>query len=226
MARASREPARKSARRPSARVVAAAKPKPKKKAPAKKITRAKVTPKKATARTAAAKKKAPKKATGAKTAKPAPKKKVAPKKASAKAAATPAAATPAPPKKKVKPEVTPREIRKIKTTLEEQRAVLLKEYSDLEEGSLISQSEASGEVSFDEEFADAGSYTFEREKEMSIGQNIQDLVSKVNRALEAIDRGRYGICERCGNAIAKARVMALPYTTLCLTCKQQDERAR
>ena len=147
--------------------------------------------------------------------------------------AKPAAAKPAPkpvpepPKKPRKPELTPKEIATIRASLVEQRNIFTREFSDLEEGAFnVSQSEMSGEVSFDEEYADAGSFTFEREKELSIGNNIRDLLDKVNHAISAIDRGTYGICENCGNPIAKARLLALPYSTLCLNCKQIDERTR
>jgi RNA polymerase-binding transcription factor len=136
-------------------------------------------------------------------------------------------AVPEPPKKPRKPELTPKEIATVRASLVEQRSVFTREFSDLEEGAFnISQSEVSGEVSFDEEYADAGSFTFEREKELSIGNNIRDLLDKVNHAISAIDRGTYGICENCGNPIAKARLLALPYSTLCLNCKQIDERTR
>jgi RNA polymerase-binding protein DksA len=141
-----------------------------------------------------------------------------------KAAPKPA---PEPPKKPRKPELTPKEIATIRASLVEQRNVFMREFSDLEDAAFnVSQSEISGEVSFDEEYADAGSFTFEREKEMSIGNNIRDLLDKVNHAINAIDRGTYGICENCGNPIAKARLQALPYSTLCLNCKQIDERTR
>jgi RNA polymerase-binding protein DksA len=154
-------------------------------------------------------------------------------KAAAKPVATPAPKPvapppkPEPPRKPRKPELTPKEIAGIKTMLLEQRKTFTREFSDLEEGAFnISQSEISGEVSFDEEYADAGSFTFEREKELSIGNNIRDLLDKVDHALAAIERGTYGICENCGNPIAKARLLALPYSTLCLSCKQIDERTR
>lgn len=134
---------------------------------------------------------------------------------------------PEPPKKPRKPELTPKEIAGIRASLVEQRNVFMREFSDLEDAAFnVSQSEVSGEVSFDEEYADAGSFTFEREKELSIGNNIRDLLDKVNHAINAIDRGTYGICENCGNPIAKARLLALPYSTLCLNCKQIDERTR
>jgi len=187
----------------------------------------KAAPAKPAAKKAAPAKAAPKKAAPKKAAP----KKAAPKKAAPAAAkpAAPAAPPEAPPKprKPPKPEVSPADIRKIRVQLEAQREDLTKEATELEEGSFTStQSEMSGEASFDEEYADAGSFTFEREKELSISNNIRDLLEKVNRALHAIDRGTYGICENCGNPIARDRLLALPYTTLCLRCKQLDERSR
>ncbi|MGZ4128268.1 MAG: TraR/DksA family transcriptional regulator [Actinomycetota bacterium] len=178
--------------------------------------------------------KAPPKAAAAKV-KPAPAKpqaKVAPVAAPKPAPAKPVVAKPEvvkpePPKKPRKPELTPKEIATIRASLMEQKAIFMREFTDLEDTAFnISQSEISGEVSFDEEYADAGSFTFEREKELSIGNNIRDLLEKVNHALSAIDHGTYGICENCGNPIAKARLLALPYSTLCLNCKQIDERTR
>jgi len=182
----------------------------------------KPTPKAATPRVPA--KASPPKST-VPAAKPAPVAKAAPVAKPVVAKAPPP--KPEPPKKPRKPELTPKEIAGVRANLIEQRTVFLREFEDLEEGAFnISQSEVSGEVSFDEEYADAGSFTFEREKELSIGNNIRDLLDKVNHAINAIDRGTYGICENCGNPIAKARLLALPYSTLCLNCKQIDERTR
>lgn len=131
------------------------------------------------------------------------------------------------PRKPRKPEITPREIAQIRRALEEQKSVFMREFTDIEEGAFnISQSEMSGEVSFDEEYADAGSFTFEREKELSIGHNIRDLLDKVQHALDAIERKTYGLCENCGDPISKARLQALPYSTMCIKCKQREERTR
>ena len=72
--------------------------------------------------------------------------------------------------------------------------------------------------------ADTGSKTFEREHEMSLANNARDMLVQVERALHRIDDGTYGICERCGNPIGKARLQAFPRATLCVTCKQSEER--
>jgi DnaK suppressor protein len=49
---------------------------------------------------------------------------------------------------------------------------------------------------------------------------------EVNRALEEMDAGRYGICQDCGEPIAAARLRALPFATRCVTCQAQLEGVR
>ena len=87
-----------------------------------------------------------------------------------------------------------------------------------------SQSDLSGEVSFDEENADAGTFTFERERDLSIENNVRDLMRKIERALARMDEGTYGICSRCGKPIEKARLKALPYVDLCIKDAQAQTR--
>jgi RNA polymerase-binding protein DksA len=72
--------------------------------------------------------------------------------------------------------------------------------------------------------ADAGSKTFEREQELSIAANRFDLLSQMQRAVERIDAGTYGYCERCGKPIPRARLQAFPMATLDVECKQREER--
>ena len=91
---------------------------------------------------------------------------------------------------------------------------------ELEMDSLIQES---GEGAGDDQ-ADAGTKTFEREHEMSLVINARDMVLQTERALERIDSKRYGICEECGNAIGKARLQVFPRATLCMLCKQKEER--
>jgi DnaK suppressor protein len=72
--------------------------------------------------------------------------------------------------------------------------------------------------------ADAGAKTFEREQELALTYNSRDLVAQNERAIERIDAGTYGVCESCGQAIGKARLQAFPRATLCVRCKQREER--
>ena len=122
---------------------------------------------------------------------------------------------------------TKKQLEPIRKGLEEERRQLEKQAADLEQSSLgTPQSEMTGEAGFDEEYADAGTATFEREKDLSLSNNIKDLMDQIDRALERMDAGVYGLCTRCGNPIEKARIQALPYAELCIKDKQAEERGR
>ncbi|HEU4948307.1 MAG TPA: TraR/DksA C4-type zinc finger protein [Kribbella sp.] len=72
--------------------------------------------------------------------------------------------------------------------------------------------------------ADVGSTTLERDHEMSLANNARDMLDQIERALSRIDDGTYGVCESCGNAIGKGRLQAFPRATLCVSCKEREER--
>jgi len=113
-----------------------------------------------------------------------------------------------------------------KKKLLQEREVLEKQYRDLEEGNLHnSQSEFSGEMPFEEEYAASGTTTFERERDLSLSENVKDILKRVNEALDRIDNGTFGLCEMCGTPIPEERLKALPYANLCITCKQKEEKA-
>jgi DnaK suppressor protein len=72
--------------------------------------------------------------------------------------------------------------------------------------------------------ADVGSTTLERDHEMSLANNARDMLDQIERALFRIDDGTYGVCESCGKAIGKGRLQAFPRATLCVSCKEREER--
>jgi DnaK suppressor protein len=72
--------------------------------------------------------------------------------------------------------------------------------------------------------ADVGAKTYEREHELSLTYNARDLLTQTERALARIESGTYGSCESCGQPIGKARLQAFPRATLCVSCKQREER--
>src|SRR3972149_10844807 len=120
---------------------------------------------------------------------------------------------------------TKRELGDLRKRLLDEQAELQDQSTTIEENSFAnSQSDISGEVSFDEENADAGTFTFERERDLSIENNVRDLLGKIDRALTRMDEGRYGICSRCGKPIEKARLKALPYVDLCIKDAQAQSR--
>jgi DnaK suppressor protein len=72
--------------------------------------------------------------------------------------------------------------------------------------------------------ADTGTKTFEREQELSLVHGLHERVQQVEHALARLAEGKYGSCERCGNPIPTARLEAFPSVTLCVSCKQIEER--
>jgi DnaK suppressor protein len=76
------------------------------------------------------------------------------------------------------------------------------------------------EPSADEADVDA----YEREKTWALIQRLQAKLESVGRAIRAAERGTYGICESCGQAIDPARLEILPEATMCLACQRQFER--
>ena len=88
--------------------------------------------------------------------------------------------------------VTKRDLLAYRRRLEAELAELRAQRADLEEAAEASLPDATGEVGFDEEFADAGSFTFERERDLSLVDNAKDLIGKVEHALARIDRGGFG----------------------------------
>ena len=141
------------------------------------------------------------------------------------AAATPGAGLAARPRGQRSP-VTRRDLQAYRRRLEAELAELHGQCADLEESTEASLADATGEVGFDEEFADAGSFTFERERDLSLVGNARDLIDKIEQALARIDAGRFGRCQACGDAIEAERLDALPYTTLCLADARRRARPR
>ncbi len=203
-------------------------PTPKKAAIPTKTATKKITPaaKKATpvrARPTAVKKSpaaAPKKAAPKKAA---PSSKAAtPVTAKKKAAPAKAAVVPAPPKR---PTVGP--YAKDAKFLDEQRALLLEErgiYSgqavDLRaEADSLALEREPGDVQFDEESGEGGTVTVDRERNLALSAQASAAVEEIDDALRKIDRKSYGGCERCHQAIPKARLRALPFARLCVACK-------
>jgi len=76
----------------------------------------------------------------------------------------------------------------------------------------------------DQHLADHASEMVDREVDESLEENAEELVRDIDRALAKIDEGTYGTCERCGQPIPEERLDAVPYATLCLSCRQLEER--
>lgn len=77
-----------------------------------------------------------------------------------------------------------------------------------------------------EQLADDAVLTVEREKDQAHRRGLQAVLFDVRHALAKLDRGDYGRCDSCGEAINPQRLRALPHASLCIRCKSRAERAR
>lgn len=126
---------------------------------------------------------------------------------------------------KTKP-LSRREIAELKQMLEEERRRLLDELEAMEEHTPELEEQIGMDIGggYDEDLADVASSTFEREKGLALESSVQATLTQVEEALQRITDGKYGFCQRCGNAIDYARLKVLPYATLCIRCKEQEEK--
>jgi RNA polymerase-binding protein DksA len=117
------------------------------------------------------------------------------------------------------------EMLEFRQQLLEEKARLESELDEIESRTTrMDETERASEMSHYEDLpADLASVTFEREKDLAIGESVNHLLLKVVAAIEKIDRGTYGMCDGCGKPIKKARLKALPFATLCLECQDRYE---
>jgi DnaK suppressor protein len=104
-----------------------------------------------------------------------------------------------------------------KTLLEQRREVLVNGASD----TVVEMNDD------DETFPDPNDRaTLESDRNFTlrIRDRERKLISKIEKAIERIEDGSFGICEECGCEISARRLEARPVTTLCIECKEEQER--
>jgi len=108
-----------------------------------------------------------------------------------------------------------KEIQEIKKKLIKQKEDLLTEAED-----------ALNELPEQTVFPDLGdqaSAETERSFMLRLRGRERRLLKKIDTAIDRIDHGTYGICEKCGHEIDIRRLKARPVTTLCIECKKEQE---
>jgi RNA polymerase-binding transcription factor DksA len=98
----------------------------------------------------------------------------------------------------------------VRASLEEERETLRDQL-----GEIRGESPESG-PSFDDNFADSGQVAAEQGEVRVVATSLQEQLDDVEHALSRLDEGTYGTCETCGQAIADARLEAMPATRFCI----------
>ncbi|WP_327169753.1 TraR/DksA family transcriptional regulator [Streptomyces subrutilus] len=102
-------------------------------------------------------------------------------------------------------------------------ALRLRAELDASEAAISGLMRDSGDGAGDDQ-ADTGTKNITRESELALAANASSMLEQTERALERLEAGTYGLCENCGKPIGKARMQAFPRATLCVDCKQKQER--
>lgn len=116
------------------------------------------------------------------------------------------------------------ELTQVKEQLQSLKSEESRRGERIREGLRLTQSDSVQELSlYDNHPADVGDVTLEREKDLGLILFIEERLAMIDDALEAIEKGEYGICQICAREISAERLKAIPYTTLCQDCKKQHE---
>ena len=123
--------------------------------------------------------------------------------------------------------VSEKDFKEFERRLLEERQKILKEMGHLENTVLkVNQRDSAGDLSgYSFHMADVGTDAMEREKAFLFASTEGRLLMEINEALRRVYRGEYGTCESCEKPIARARLEAMPYARLCVSCKEIEEKS-
>lgn len=108
-------------------------------------------------------------------------------------------------------------------TMEKEREHLLEEQRRLEEELDHLRENMQQEVDIEPDEGDP--VFFEREKSAALMAVLERRLQDINHALRSLEKGEYGICQRCGKSIGQERLEVKPDATLCLSCQREVEAA-
>jgi DnaK suppressor protein len=114
------------------------------------------------------------------------------------------------------------DIEAVKRRLTEERSVVLEERRRLAEDTPQAHDVVAADGS--ESRSSDAAETLDRGIELSLEGNAEHLLGAIESALARVEAGSYGMCDRCGHAIANERLEALPWATKCIECKRLEER--
>lgn len=117
------------------------------------------------------------------------------------------------------------ELKKYKELLLEKRAQVGGDLSHIAQNTLNkSAREASGDLSgYSYHMADQATDDYDRDFSLGRATSEQDLLYLIDEAIKRVKDGTYGSCLSCGCQIVKKRLVALPYSELCIECQKSKE---
>jgi DnaK suppressor protein len=79
-------------------------------------------------------------------------------------------------------------------------------------------------VSFGKRVGDGTTEAVERINQTAAARSLEVSIHEVDRALEKLEEGTYGVCDACGEPIPEERLEAIPWTALCVGCRAARAR--
>ena len=89
---------------------------------------------------------------------------------------------------------------------------------DAKVASLAKAPERGSGISFGKRVGDGTSEAIQRLNDIGVGNSLLLQAERVDRALEKLDDGTYGVCDTCGEPILPARLRAMPESVVCINC--------
>ncbi|WP_456398011.1 TraR/DksA family transcriptional regulator [Desulfurobacterium sp.] len=113
--------------------------------------------------------------------------------------------------------LTKEQLKEFKEILEQKKRELIE---DIKRG-ILEEANAEREVG---DIVDMSTEEILRTFEMRIRDREAKYLKKIEKALQKIEEGTYGICEECGKCISYERLKLRPVAELCINCKLKQEK--
>ena len=114
---------------------------------------------------------------------------------------------------------TKKELKEFKNYILDKRKSVVDEMEDAKQRADEMLKNDTTNAIYSSHMADAGSDLVEMEKAYYFVQRDSKFLKYLNRALDMIDEGTFGVCVTCNELIDKERLMEVPHTTNCFSCK-------
>ena len=120
-----------------------------------------------------------------------------------------------------------KDLQMMKSSLLAERERLAADLDVLEESTATTPKDSSGDLSsYSSHMADQGSDSMEREKAFLFASVKRSRLAEIDSALARIEAGSFGVCESCGKSIPLKRLERMPGASLCVECKEKEEKAQ
>ena len=123
----------------------------------------------------------------------------------------------------VKKKWSDKELKEFKTLILEKRKIVADELAAAKEKADEVLTNNSVNAIYSSHIADAGSDQQEMEKNYYMMDRENTFLQYLNRALDMLDSGTFGICTGCGELISKERLQEVPHTSSCFECKSKND---